>query len=52
MKKKFVFFLSALCLIAVTVLHAQTPVNVTGTWNIIAESPLGNGMENPLKLIP
>lgn len=43
MKKAFVLFLSAFFLMAVTVLHGQTPVNVTGTWNIIAESPLGNG---------
>ncbi len=43
MKKAFVIFLSAFCLMAITFLHAQTPVTVTGTWNIIAESPLGNG---------
>ncbi len=43
MKKALVLFLSVFCLITVTVLHAQTPVNVTGTWNIIAESPMGNG---------
>jgi hypothetical protein len=43
MKKALVLILSAFCLMAATVLHVQTPVNVTGTWNIIAESPMGNG---------
>ncbi len=43
MKKALVLFLSAFCLMAATVLYAQTPVNITGTWNIIVESPLGNG---------
>ena len=43
MKKALVVFFSAICLFTVTVLHAQATVNVTGTWNIIVETPVGNG---------
>ncbi len=43
MRKALVLYLTVFCLIAVTSLNAQKPVNVTGTWNIIVESPLGNG---------
>lgn len=43
MKKAFVVFLSTFCLLVATVSKAQPPVNVTGTWNIVAESPLGSG---------
>ncbi len=43
MKKALVLFLLAFSFMAATVLHAQTNVNVNGTWNIIAESPMGNG---------
>ena len=43
MKKALVLFLFSFFLMTVTVLHSQTPVNVNGNWNIIAESPMGNG---------
>ena len=43
MKKALVLFLSAFCLFTVTILHAQTTVKIAGTWNIIAETPMGSG---------